>query len=38
MKVDNQFLILNPVDLVTFTEDIRNGKLHFLSSVYLWIK
>ena len=30
--------MLFPADLVTFTEDIRNGKLHFLSSVYLWIK
>ena len=25
--------ILNPADLVTFTEEILNGKLHFLCSV-----
>ena len=24
-----------PADLVTFTEEIRNGKLHFLCSVYI---
>ena len=30
MSPNSQF----PVDLVTFTEEIPNGKLHFLCSVY----
>ena len=27
--------VTNPVDLVTFTEEILHGKLHFLCSVLL---
>ena len=30
MRANPQF----PVDLATFTEEILNGKLHFLCSVY----
>ena len=32
-SIKDFFSKCDPVDLVTFTEEILNGKLHFLSSV-----
>ena len=32
-----RLIIRFPADLVTFTEEIRNGKLHFLCSEISWI-